>query len=75
MATEAAIVYRLRREIPAKIFDSVALNAHCKFMKEITLENLLGCLEDNKNQAFEVRVPSEIANKARGAIEAGMRIQ
>ena len=75
VATEAGIVYRLRREIPEKVFHPVLSTAHCKFMKEITLENLLTCLREDKNQAFEVRVPPEIANKARHAIEEGMRIQ
>jgi quinolinate synthase len=75
VATEAGIVYRLRREIPQKIFYPVVPTAHCKFMKEITLENLLGCLKDDRNPALEVGVPPEIANKARRAIEEGMKIQ
>ena len=75
VATEAGIVYRLRREIPDKTFHPVAPSAHCKFMKEITLENLLACLKDDKNDAFEVQVPAEIANKARRAIEEGMKVQ
>ena len=75
VATEAGIVYRLRREIPEKIFYPVVATAHCRFMKEITLENLLACLKNDKNQAFEVRVPPEIANKAHRAIAEGMKIQ
>jgi len=75
VATEAGIVYRLRREIPEKIFYPVVSTAHCKFMKEITLENLLACLQDDQNHAFEIGVPPEITNKARRAIADGMRIQ
>jgi quinolinate synthase len=44
-------------------------------MKEIPLKNLLACLQDDRDPAFEVRVPPEIADPARRAIEAGMRVQ
>ena len=75
VATEAGIVWRLRREIPGKTFTAVSANAHCEYMKMITLEGLLECLRDADNAIYEVRVPKGIADRARGAIERGMAIQ
>lgn len=74
VATEAGMVYRLRRDIPEKTFWAVSPQAHCCYMKEITLEGLLSCLRNLDNPAYEVLVPEDIASPARTAIEAGMAI-
>ena len=35
----------------------------------ITLEKLVACLEGDRSPAFEVRIPPQIADRARTAIE------
>ncbi len=75
VATETGIVYRLRREIPEKQFWPVSEGAWCEYMKMITLENLLACLEDDTNPAFEVTVAPDVAERSRRAIERMMEIE
>ncbi|HVH67338.1 MAG TPA: quinolinate synthase NadA [Gemmatimonadales bacterium] len=71
VATETGVLHRLRRENPTKQFHALADSAECRFMKLITLEKLRDSLRDQK---YEVRVPAEIASKARRAIERMLTI-
>ncbi len=71
VATETGVLHRLRRENPAKQFHALADSAECRFMKLITLEKLRDSLRDLK---YEVSVPSEIAGRARRAIDRMLAI-
>lgn len=66
IATEAGMVDRLQREIPGKTFLPAKEHAECVAMKRIDLENTLEALA---NEAPVVKVPEEIADKARVPIE------
>jgi quinolinate synthase len=66
VGTEMGILHRLRKENPGKTFYPVNPNAVCAFMKTITLDKVLRSLEDLSPQ---VQVPSEIARKAKRAID------
>jgi quinolinate synthase len=66
VATEVGMLHRLRKENPEKRFIPVAEEALCKYMKMITVEKLYESLRDLK---YEVKVPDDIANRARLAIE------
>ncbi|MFZ3201525.1 MAG: quinolinate synthase NadA [Candidatus Acidiferrales bacterium] len=66
VGTELGILHRLRKDFPQKTFHPVNPNAVCAFMKTITLDNVLRSLE---TMSPEVRVPEEIARKARRAID------
>jgi quinolinate synthase len=66
IGTEPGMIDRLRRENPAKKFYPATDLAVCPNMKLTTLEKVLWSLEDMKT---EIKVPPEIADKARLAIE------
>ncbi|MEQ1703684.1 MAG: quinolinate synthase NadA, partial [Ilumatobacteraceae bacterium] len=66
VATENGILHRLEKDVPGKRFETVSERAICKYMKMITLEKLRDSLRDMK---FEVTVPTDVADKARLAIE------
>lgn len=66
VATETGILYRLGKENPRKIFIPLREDMVCEFMKMITLPKLLNSL---KNLEYEVKVPREIAKRARVSIE------
>jgi quinolinate synthase len=66
VGTELGILHRLRKEYPQKSFYAVNQGAVCAFMKTITLDNVLRSLETMSPQ---VRVPEEIARRARRAID------
>ncbi len=66
VGTEVGILHRLRKQHPEKTFYPVNPNAVCAFMKTITLDNVLSSLETLTPQ---VRVPKEIAQKAKRAID------
>jgi len=72
IATETGILHRLKKENPLKTFYPAAQEAACEFMKKNTLEKVLWSLED---LVYEVKVPEEIALKARIALERMMQIQ
>ena len=72
VGTEMGMVYRLRREIPEKVFHPVSPDAVCEYMKMNTLEKLLGSLE---NDRIEVTVEPQTAAKARVAIDRMLSIQ
>lgn len=66
IGTEVGMVERLRREIPGKTFLPAKKYSECASMKRITLENTYEALQ---NEAPIVRVPEEIAARARIPIQ------
>ena len=66
VATEAGMLYRLKKENPGKEFYPANADAICPNMKKNTLEKVLWALQDMKNV---VKVPPEITAKAKKAIE------
>jgi quinolinate synthase len=66
IGTEVGMVERLRREIPGKTFFPALEYNECSAMKRITLENTYQAL---LNETPVVRVPDDIANRARVPIE------
>lgn len=66
VATEIGILHRMRQEAPGKTFVPVNPAASCHFMKCITLKDVRDALAFNR---FEVKVPDEIAERARLPIE------
>lgn len=71
VATENGLIYRLKKENPSKQFFPAREDAICKYMKMITAEKLLNSLV---NEQYEVRVPDEIALKARKSIDRMLEI-
>ena len=66
VATETGILHRLQKEAPEKRFYPASEGAVCQYMKMITLENVWRSLEED---VHEVRVPPDVAARARRAIE------
>jgi quinolinate synthase len=66
VATETGMLYPLRAAAPDVEFIAANEAAHCRFMKMITLPKLRDALRDD---VFEVKVPSEVADRARLPIE------
>ena len=66
VGTELGIMHRLNKDFSDKKFYPVNPEAVCAFMKTITLDNVIESLE---TMTPEVRVPAEIASKARRAID------
>jgi quinolinate synthase len=66
IATEVGILHRLRRENPTKTFHAANDRAVCTYMKVTTLPKVLRSLE---HMQYQVTVPDDIAERARGAIE------
>jgi len=60
------MLHPLRRAAPDTEFIAANEAAHCKYMKMITLPKLRDALRDN---VHEVKVPEEIAARARLPIE------
>ena len=71
IGTETGVLHRLRRENPGKRFLPMAREAECRYMKQITLENLRDGLRDLQ---YEVIVPPATADRARLAIERMLAI-
>lgn len=71
VATETGILHRLRKDHPDKSFLPVSEAAVCRYMKMITVEKLHRSLRDMQH---EVRVPKEVADRARGAIQRMIEI-
>lgn len=61
IATEIGILHQLKRKYPEKMFYPAYKDAICPNMKLTTLEKVLWCLEDNKE---EIVVSKDIAEKA-----------
>jgi quinolinate synthase len=66
VATETGMLHPLRRAAPEMDFIAANEAAHCRFMKMITLPKLRDSLRDG---VAEVKVPAEIAERARVPIE------
>ena len=71
VATETGILYRMQKQNPGKEFIPVSEGAVCKYMKMITLDKVYASLKEEK---YEVRVPKNIAQKARLAIDRMLAI-
>lgn len=71
IGTETGILYRMRKEAPGKKLIPVKDDAVCQYMKMITLEKVYRSLRD---EVYEVRVPKEVAERARKAIERMLEI-
>jgi quinolinate synthase len=66
VATETGMLYPLRHAAPDVEFIAANEAAHCRYMKMITLPKLRDALRDG---VHEVKVPDEIAERARVPIE------
>ena len=66
MATETGMLHPLRLAAPDVDFIAANEAATCRYMKMITLPKLRDCLRD---MTGEVRVPPEIAERARVPID------
>ena len=66
MGTELGIFHQLNKQFPPKPFHAVNPNAVCAFMKTITLDKVIQSLETMTPQ---IRVPEDIARKAKRAID------
>jgi quinolinate synthase len=66
VGTELGILHQLHKKFPERTFHPVNSNAVCAFMKTITLDRVIRSLETMSPQ---VRVPEEIARKAKRAID------
>lgn len=71
IGTEKGIIYRLAKENPAVRFYPARETALCAHMKMTTLAKVLRAFETD---TYKVEVPAEIADRARGAIQAMLRI-
>jgi quinolinate synthase len=66
MATETGMLHPLRMAAPDVDFIAANEAASCRYMKMITLPKLRDCLRDG---TFEVKVPEDVAARARVPIE------
>ncbi|HXX21007.1 MAG TPA: quinolinate synthase NadA [Candidatus Acidoferrum sp.] len=66
VGTEVGIFHQLTKKFPEKTFYPVNPNAVCAFMKTITLDRIIRSLETMQP---EIRVPAEIAVRAKRAID------
>jgi quinolinate synthase len=66
VATETGMLHPLRQAAPDAEFIAANEAASCRFMKMITLPKLRDALRD---RVHEVKVPAEIADRARVPIE------
>jgi quinolinate synthase len=71
VATEVGILDRLKKENPDKIFYPANDKSICKYMKMITLDKVLTSLQDD---VYRVKVPEEVALKAKKAIERMLQL-
>ena len=71
VATETGILHRMKKAVPEKQFYPASEEAICQYMKKITLEKVWQSLEED---VYEVKVPGEIAAKARLAIERMLQL-
>ena len=69
---ELGMLYRLRKEMPHKIFHPVSPEASCEFMKMNDLEKLRRSLREDE---IEVEVEPEVRAQAQAAIDRMLTIQ
>lgn len=66
IATEVGILHRMQQDHPEKVFIPASPQSICGYMKMNTLEKIVDSLE---NLRHEVKVPKELADRARLPIE------
>ena len=66
IATETGMLYPIRNAVPKAVLYAANEKAVCKYMKIITLPKLRDSLREAR---FEVKVPDEVAERARTPIE------
>jgi quinolinate synthase len=66
VATETGMLHPLRHAAPDVEFIAANEAAHCRYMKMITLPKLREALRD---EVYEVKVPAQVADRARVSIE------
>ena len=66
MATETGMLHPLEQENPGKSFVPANRAAVCRYMKMITLPKLRDALREMRH---EVKVPADVAERARVPIE------
>lgn len=66
IGTEIGLIYRLKKENPGKVFYPASNLIICPNMKLINLEKLLWSLEEEQ---FEIKLPNDVIDKARTAID------
>jgi quinolinate synthase len=71
VGTETGIIHRMQKQYPNKEFIPVSEGAVCGYMKKITLEKVLWSLQDMQ---YEVKVPADVAAKAKIAIDRMMAV-
>ncbi|MBU1096701.1 MAG: quinolinate synthase NadA [Bacteroidetes bacterium] len=71
VATEVGILHRMKKIKPASEFYPVSQDSVCEYMKMITVEKLYNSLLHDR---YEVKVPEELAAKARLSIERMLEI-
>ena len=71
VVTETGILHRLKKDYPDRTFIPVSEDAICGYMKKISLEKVLWSLQDLQ---YEVKVPPEVAAKAKTAIDRMMAV-
>ncbi len=71
VATETGILHRLQKDSPNKTFYPASSNAVCEYMKRNTLEKVVDSLEKLQ---YQVKVPKELADRARLPIERMLSI-
>jgi len=71
VATETGIIHRLKKENLDKEIKPLREDMVCEYMKMITIDKLVRSLEE---EIYEVKVPPEIAEKARKAVERMLQI-
>lgn len=71
VATEVGILHRMSKIKPSKKYFPVSENSICEYMKMITLEKLHRAISE---EIFEVKVPEQLAAKARIPIERMLSI-
>src|SRR5919112_1657323 len=71
IATETGMLHRMKMENPKKEFIPIKGDAVCKYMKKITAEKVYNSLI---NEMYEVKVPKQIAKKARVPIQRMLNI-
>jgi len=71
VATEIGILHRMRKDNPEKKFIPASAQAVCNYMKMNTLEKVVLSLE---NLQYEVKVPADLAKRARRPITRMLEI-
>jgi quinolinate synthase len=71
IGTEIGIIHRMQKENPSKYFYPASPIASCPNMKRINLEKILRSLTD---MDYQITVPEDTMNQARGSIERMLEI-